>query len=333
MIAGRRLTLGLVALLAIGTVAGFLDRLSWIFEPADVFRVQYAAAAALVALLALVGRSIRVAVAAAVTAALNLAVVAPWHGIGNPPVPAGSPTVRIVAFNVDASNHRYRELGPLLARLEPEIVGLTEVTPEWAAAAREVRGLVPRRLVPERGAYGIALLSTAQPESVRVARFPGSGPPVVAARFRIDGRPLTFVLVHLHTPFAGSVHVRELNALARARPRLGRRLVVCGDFNTVPWSAQLGDFAASTGLRDAFAGSWPSYSWPSWSPLLRVPIDHCLVSDGIAVLGRRYGPSGGSDHFPVVVDLALVPFRARPAARSPHGSGLAAVRRTVGGQR
>jgi endonuclease/exonuclease/phosphatase (EEP) superfamily protein YafD len=298
-----------VALLTVATVAGFLDRFTWIFEPASFFRLQYAVVLALAGAGAAVVRRYQLASVAALVAALNLAAVAPWHGADNPAAPPGAPTVRIVAFNVDGSNREYTKLAPLVEHLRPDILGLTELTPAWArTAAHASLRLPPRHLTPQHGVYGMGLLSAERPVGVRVQRFPTTGPITLVARFDIRGQLLTFVLVHVHTSFAGSVHEHELRALAAARPQLGRRLVICGDFNTVPWSAQLGEFVESTGLRNAFAGSWPAYSWPSWSPLLRVPLDHCLVSEGISVRSREFGPSSGSDHFPLVVDLALVPF-------------------------
>jgi endonuclease/exonuclease/phosphatase (EEP) superfamily protein YafD len=102
------------------------------------------------------------------------------------------------------------------------------------------------------------------------------------------------------------VHERELRALAAARPSLGSRLIVCGDFNTVPWAAQFRDFSRSARLTDVFRGAWHGYSWPSWSRLFGVPLDHCLISSGLAVRGLHFGPSIGSDHFPLVVDVAIL---------------------------
>jgi endonuclease/exonuclease/phosphatase (EEP) superfamily protein YafD len=128
---------------------------------------------------------------------------------------------------------------------------------------------------------------------------------VLTARFAVDHVPVTFALVHVHTPFAGSVHARELRALAAARPSLGRRLIVCGDFNTVSWSSQLTDFRRATHLTDVFRGDWHAYSWPSWTPLLAVPLDHCLISGGLAVRERHFGPNIGSDHYPLVLDVAV----------------------------
>jgi endonuclease/exonuclease/phosphatase (EEP) superfamily protein YafD len=303
------ITAALIGLLTVATLAGFLDQLSWVFEPASFFRLQYAGVLAIAGIAALALGRFRLAGLAAVMAGINVAAIAPWHGAGNPVAPPGAPVVRVVAFNVDGANHRYGELAPLIKRLKPDILGLTELTPDWSRTAATASPLLrPRRLVAEEDVYGMGVLSRIVPTAISVERFPASGPVTLVARFEVSGQALTFVLVHVHTSFAGSVHERELHALAAARPQLGRRLVVCGDFNTVPWSAQLGEFAESTGLRDAFAGSWPVYSWPAWSPLLRVPLDHCLISSGLSVQGHSFGPSSGSDHFPLVVDLALTPL-------------------------
>jgi endonuclease/exonuclease/phosphatase (EEP) superfamily protein YafD len=296
----------LVGLLAVATVAGFLDRVSWVFEPATVFRLQYAALLAAAGLLALALRQPYLVAAAIVLAGVNIAAVAPWQHA--PPAAASSagPTLRIVAFNVKSGNHRYDELAPLIARLHPDVLGLVELTPRWARAAERASSRVrPRRFVVQRGAYGMGLLSAMPPTALSARRFPANGPAVLIARFRIRDLPVTFALVHVHTPFAGSVHERELRALAAARPSFGSRLIVCGDFNTVSWSAQFRDFSRSAGLTDVFRGAWHGYSWPSWSPLLAVPLDHCLISKGLAVRDRHFGPSMGSDHFPLVLDVAI----------------------------
>jgi endonuclease/exonuclease/phosphatase (EEP) superfamily protein YafD len=303
----RRGVTVLVGLLAVITAAGFLDRLSWVFEPATVFRLQYAALLAAAGLLALALRQPYLAAAAVALGGVNIAAIAPWQ---HPPRAAASsadPTLRIVAFNVRSGNHRYDQLAPLVARLRPDVLGLVELTPGWAQAAESASSRVrPRRFVVQRGAYGMGLLSAMQPTELSARRFPADGPPVLITRFKIRDLPVTFVLVHVHTPFAGSVHERELRALAAARPRLGSRLIVCGDFNTVPWAAQFRDFSRSARLTDVFRGDWHGYSWPSWSRLLGVPLDHCLISSGLAVRGRHLGPSIGSDHFPLVLDVAIL---------------------------
>src|SRR5262249_59857051 len=119
------------------------------------------------------------------------------------------------------------------------------------------------------------------------------------------GLRVRLVVTHVHTPFAGSIHARQLHALARvSRPK---RVAVCGDFNSPPWSGPLRGFASEARLRDLYGGrAWSGYSWPTWSSLLRVPLDNCFVSAQVAVREHHDGPSDGSDHRPLVVDLAVL---------------------------
>src|SRR5581483_4745672 len=126
---GRIATATLIGLLTVATLAGFLDQLSWVFEPASFFRLQYAGVLAIAAVAALALRRFRLAGLAAVMAGINIAAIAPWHSAENPVASPGAPVVRVVAFNVDGANHRYGELAHLIERLKPDILGLTEWTP------------------------------------------------------------------------------------------------------------------------------------------------------------------------------------------------------------
>jgi endonuclease/exonuclease/phosphatase (EEP) superfamily protein YafD len=140
--------------------------------------------------------------------------------------------------------------------------------------------------------------------SAKVVRFPADGPPTLVARLRVAGRLVSVVFTHVRTAFAGSIHVRHLDALATARPRFGKRVVVCGDFNTPPWSGPLRQFAAKARLHDVYGrGAWRAYSWPTWASVLRTPLDDCFVSDGVDVTDHHDGPDVGSDHRPLVVDI------------------------------
>jgi endonuclease/exonuclease/phosphatase (EEP) superfamily protein YafD len=164
-----------------------------------------------------------------------------------------------------------------------------------------------RVVVTRQDAYGIGVYSRRPLLSTRVVHLPAEGPPTIVVRTRVAGMPVSLVVTHVHTPFAGSIHVRQLHALAKARPALGRRAVVCGDFNTPPWSGPLRAFASRGRLRDLYGRSaWAAYSWPTWSPLLRVPLDNCFVGEGIAIRDHHDGPDDGSDHRPLMVDLAVL---------------------------
>jgi hypothetical protein len=71
----RAVVTGLVLLVGLATLLGLLDRVSWVFELADVFRLQYLALLVGAALAALALRRPRLALVAAALALVNVAVL------------------------------------------------------------------------------------------------------------------------------------------------------------------------------------------------------------------------------------------------------------------
>jgi endonuclease/exonuclease/phosphatase (EEP) superfamily protein YafD len=296
-----------VGVVGLATLVGLLDRIWWPFEIADVFRVQYVVVLVVGALAGLLLRRPRIAALAIVVAAVNVAVLRPWAA-QNGTTTAASGALRLLVANVEVGNTDFAAVGRLVVQTHPDLFGVTELTPVMAQhLALELPGYRTRVLAPRDDAYGIGLYSRLPLQSARLVRFPaGDGPPTVVAQLRVDGKRLAVVVTHVHTTFAGSVHVRHLDALATARPRFGERVVVCGDFNAPPWTGPLRRFASHTGLHDLYGGrAWAVYTWPTWGYVLRVPIDNCFMSEGVAATGYHDGPDIGSDHRPLVVDIGV----------------------------
>jgi endonuclease/exonuclease/phosphatase (EEP) superfamily protein YafD len=307
----RAFVTGVVAVVGGATLLGLLDRLSWVFEIADVFRLQYLVVLVAAAVAALPLRRPRLGALAAALAAVNFAVLGiPLTGnvTAAPEKPAPG-ALRLVVANVQVGNRDFAGVQRLVAQTRPDLFGVTELTPLMARQLGErLPGYRIRVIKPRKDAYGIGVYSRGPLLSARVARFPSDGPPTVVARLRVSGEPVTVVVTHVHTPFAGSIHVRQLDALAAAaRSQFGKRVVVCGDFNTPPWTGPLRAFAAGARLRDLYGNhAWAGYSWPTWSSFLRVPLDNCFVGKSVAVTDHRDGPDVGSDHRPLVVDIGVM---------------------------
>jgi len=298
-----------ILMVGLATLLGLLDRVSWVFELADIFRLQYFVTLAGAAFAAALLRRPRLAGAAALLAAVNAVVL----GISLIPTaraasgrPAGS--LRLVVANAEVGNTDFAAVRRLVLQTHPDVFGVTELTRAMAAhLAPALHGYRARVIQTRNDAYGIGVYSRRPLLSAQIVHLPADGPPTIVVRLRIAGEPASLVVTHVHTPFAGSIHVRQLQALAEARSGLGPRAAVCGDFNTPPWSGPLREFAADADLRDLYGRSaWAAYSWPTWSALLRVPLDNCFVGEGIAVRGHHDGPGVGSDHRPLLVDLAAL---------------------------
>ena len=62
---------------------------------------------------------------------------------------------------------------------------------------------------------------------------------------------------------------------------------------------QLGLRADLAPVNGSIEGSWPAgFPWA-----MRIPIDHALASEDLRAAIRHVGPSLGSDHRPITVDL------------------------------
>jgi endonuclease/exonuclease/phosphatase (EEP) superfamily protein YafD len=294
----------IVALVGIPTVLGLFDRWTPYLELATLFRLHYAAVLVVAALVALILRQFPVALAASFLVVVNLVVISRM-----PSAPASakadSPRLRVLIANVEYGNREYGRLARLVVETDPDLVAIIELTPAW------VRGLQPalsrhrhRRLAPEEGAYGVGLYSRLPFAGSSIERLPADGSASVIATVALGARPMGIVVTHLHTAFAGARRSRQLRALGDELSKLGELAVVCGDFNSVPWSQPIRDLANDADLRSIYGRFGLAGTWPATAGVLRIPLDNCLVSKGVAVAGGRVGPDIGSDHLPLIVDLA-----------------------------
>lgn len=303
-LAGRGVT-ALVVVAGIPTVLGLLDRRTPYLELTTFFRLQYAVVLGCAALAAVALRTFRLALVAVLLVAVNVVVIA-----RAPPAPAaakdGSVRLRILVANVEYGNHDYPRLARLVDEVDPDVVALTELTPAWVRALSSALGdRAYRRLAPQAGAYGVGVYSRVRLRESRIERLPAGGSPSIVATVAIGARPLAVVVTHLHTPFAGARRTSQLEALAAELRNLALPVAVCGDFNAVPWSQPIRELAQTADLRSSYGrfgltGTWPAHG----GRVLRLPLDNCLVSGSVAVADPHTGPDIGSDHLPLIVDLA-----------------------------
>lgn len=95
----------------------------------------------------------------------------------------------------------------------------------------------------------------------------------------------------------------QLDGLATYASQIEEPLLVCGDFNLTPYSPFFDRFAEAAGLSDVRRARGLGLSWPSFMPLLGIPIDHCLIRGPIEVESVERLNRIGSDHYPVQVTL------------------------------
>jgi endonuclease/exonuclease/phosphatase (EEP) superfamily protein YafD len=295
--------------LGLVTVAGFFGGSWWVLDLLAGFRHQLAIALMACALVAAFARWRKTAVAIGLLGAVNLALVVPLY-IGPSRPQTGE--LRIVSFNVLASNRRFAEVVDFIRGSEADVVVLHEVTSRWEQEIEEAAATFddwPYEITEAR-ARGDLFGSMVLVES---------GAAVESFGFALtDPRAIEILLpdgVALHAihPLSPSSEFRALQndrqflfATDWAAGQDGPAIVV-GDFNATPWSYPFRRLLSTADLSNSARGFGLDLSYPAdGNPLIRVPIDHLLFSEGLAVVDRRLGPAMGSDHFPLTVDMALV---------------------------
>jgi len=152
-------------------------------------------------------------------------------------------------------------------------------------------------LIPDGAAFQSFGFSNTEPRSVEVV-------------VDVAGVPVRLLGVH---PLSPSTERRA--ALRDAQLRFARewaagsdvRTIVAGDLNATPWSYAFRRIERVGGLVNSQRGYGLELTFPAaGNPLVQVSIDHVLYSQGLRVIDRRLGVPAGSDHLPVIVDLALV---------------------------
>ena len=320
---------------AIASLMPLAAKLGWAFELASHFRVQYVVVDALLAVVLAAQRKLVLSLLLAACTALSASVVLPYVPLGAaslaaPTAPAGAggpagtarpvtptgaatalpgPTIKLLSANVLFRNHSAERLLEIVRRESPDVVVLIEYTPEWAQMVDELRAAYPHRLEgPGSGAYGIALFSRL--ELASATPFDLGDVSEIEARVLTPSGPLTLFAVHLRsptTPWRGAMRNRQLDELAARVARVAGPVVVIGDFNVTPYSPYFSHWLARTGLTDTRRGRTLSPSWPTLLPIVAIPIDHCAVSKDVTIVAHRSLPAFGSDHYPILAELALRP--------------------------
>lgn len=295
-------------IVGLATVAGFFSRFWWPLDLASSFRLQYVEAGVIAAIIYALGRRQRQLTVALLVVAVNGILILPMYWGRNHG--QGGASCRLLMANVRTSNTAYDRLLGLVRDEAPDIIILEEVNDAWLAALDELRAGYPHYVeYPEDDNFGIALYSKLPADKLKELSVGEIQTASIHATITQGGA--TWNVIGTHTvPPGNPAYWRwrneQLTELADYARDLDGHVIVLGDLNTTPWSHYFRRFARDAGLRDAGKGHGLRLSWPTFFPPMGIPVDHCLVSPGIVVRDYRTVRRIGSDHYPVVIDLALI---------------------------
>lgn len=297
------------------TITGFYGDHTWLADLTSHFRIQYLVLqfSGLVYLVFLSKRPKLVKgfeiILVAVCMALNLQLMMPYYL--TPKDDAKQPligTVKILHINVLKVNQQYPLVIEQIKKYDPDILELAEYSQKWqdALKASGVLKAYPHYHVEAWGDNGF--YSKRPFTNFKTVWANKSLDATLSMNFKIGDRPVTLVVAHPRPPASPTWLRRQtiqIDQWTKDFKNLNPDMILVGDMNMTPWSANFQKLIKQTGLRDSQLGFGLQPSWPMTLPILAIPIDHVLVSPNFVVLKRETGNLTGSDHLPVFVELGL----------------------------
>lgn len=239
---------------------------------------------------------------------LNFLVILPLYLPENTADQA-RPEIRLLHFNVHTRNRQFQKTLDLISELQPDVIVIEEINDLWLEKLIPLTKTHPWWIAhPRDDNFGISLFSRLPLKNQRISDFSGIELSTILASIKTQKADLLLAATHPLPPVGpayADVRDRQLAVLAEFAATASAPLVIAGDLNATPWSHAFKNMLAVGRLHDSSRGFGFQPSWPTFNPLLLIPIDHFIHNDHIKVTNRFIGPDCGSDHRPLIVDFSI----------------------------
>ncbi|MGD1808587.1 endonuclease/exonuclease/phosphatase family protein [Dapis sp. BLCC M126] len=225
------------------------------------------------------------------------------------------PKIRFFQANVFYKNQQYERLISEVKTENPDVAIFIEVTDAWAEKLELLQKDYsywvihqdPQIAFNENINLGIAVYSKIPLKNTSIQDL-GGGRKTVSTQIEIQGKTLSILTTHPSWgigKYGFNLRNKQLSEIASYIANQKESRVVIGDLNITMWSPYYKELISNSGLYNARKGFGMIPTWPSFIPLLSIPIDHCLVSQDIRVVNTKSGRNIGSDHLPLITDLII----------------------------
>ncbi|EAY28692.1 endonuclease/exonuclease/phosphatase family [Microscilla marina ATCC 23134] len=208
---------------------------------------------------------------------------------------------KVAHFNVWKRNTQHQKVITVAKNTEADIISFEEVNNRWWQALKKGLGnTYPHQYVVTRDDnFGIAMFSKFEMQNTQAKYF--SDLPSITTTISMPFGQLHWVSSHVLPPKSNDWYQRRNSDLVKIavymKGKKGYKLAV-GDYNVVSWSPVIQRFKKTANLLDSRREFSPSY--PAWSWLLGVPIDHIFHSPNIQCLSFGTTETTPSDHWGIV---------------------------------
>lgn len=294
---------GASAAIALAIVAGLFAPLDPRLEMINHFRPLLAIGALASFLLALLLRRKLLIAATGATAVLMAALIAVPLLYAAPNADRTKTSLRVVTFNIWNGNTMLADAAKFLIGTNADVIVLQEVLCAKTDPLFEaLLSAYPHVYRASERCFGQAILSKHPILKTGRRDYSYRAPLWLWAEIAWQGRTIRITGIHLAHPTRPHDQAVNVNDLTGYLNAVRVPHIIAGDFNLTPYSWLLTKLAHRTGFRRqaTYLSSWPgNFAFPVFL------IDHVLASREFASTGSAIGPYIGSDHLPVIADLAL----------------------------
>ncbi|MEP4079854.1 endonuclease/exonuclease/phosphatase family protein [Haloferula sp.] len=294
----------LATLAVICPVLGLFGKHHWFLDLFNHMQMQYFVfLLLLVVVLSFSKKPFHCAIAVAALM-LPTSRLAPLYSSSN--TPSEGPALRAAAFNVLGSNERYDETLAWTLESDPDLIYFSETGPKWTKALEALKSRYPYKVgFPYKGNFGFCFFSK-YPILEKQVEFLGKLQlPLLEAVVDSPHGPITVFGAHPVPPVSGFWANEQdiyLKDLTRRCQETESHAVILGDLNATRWSTQLDgilDDYDDSSIGQGYSATWMRKNW-----LVTIPIDHIFSRGFKGTIKRTTGPDLGSDHRPVMAELA-----------------------------
>jgi len=292
------------------SLMAFFSRFGWCFDLASHFVFQYFIVQLACILFCAIQKCRRLLILVVILSLINFLQIAPLYLPPGNHVNEGrynGQRLSLLMMNLNSSNKAYGKTLTYIEEKSPDILALEEISKDWLVELSKVlEGYPYRNFIAREDNFGIGLFSKIAPDNMDIKYYGSAGVPSILVEYRLENKPLTLLFTHPVPPVSHQYYQwrnEQLNAIASHRHLYAQSMILAGDLNTTSWSYHFKNFIKRMQLVDSRKGFGLQSTWPTMLPLMSIAIDHVLVSDDIKILTHQVGPSIGSDHYPVYLEL------------------------------
>lgn len=318
-LASLSLFLSVVLTTALSLVSSFGENV-WL-ELFSHFKVQYSILILTLSFLLLWTRRKILTIISLFCLALVLSELITWYIPQTQHLENTAVDLRIFSSNVNTKNQNFAQVLSLVRQEQPDIAVFMEVNDNWIKQLNSLTDILPYSYA-KANSYnlGIAVYSRRKLENIFIKLFGNSNNPSIVGNLTVNEQIISLIATHPPPPKPHIFKSRnqQLKEISQYIKSLSTKVIMVGDLNITMWSRYYKIFINQTKLKNSRQGfgilpTWPLKTiYPPYSGIpalftwfLSIPIDHCLISSEIQVVKIRTGSSIGSDHRPLITDLAI----------------------------